>query len=186
MTSNGFRHPYNLSDPINPTHYESQYYAKDARPAEPIRTGTSSGNRANKPHPLQEFMVFRFKPMKQITNPNSEWSLPIGDKLLSQIIQNQFKSTYASDYVNNVEEKARFEEKVRQAEAANNMRRCKSAKYSSQSTQQFEPFKYNTPFNYESLNISPTRYACNKVFNKQAVGIVPELSKYWLNYGGIN
>jgi hypothetical protein len=44
-------------------------------------------------------MVFRFRPMKPVVNYNSDWSQSIGDTLLTQVIKNQMKSTYASDYV---------------------------------------------------------------------------------------
>jgi hypothetical protein len=131
-------------------------------------------------------MVFRFKPLKSLTNPNSDWSQPLGDKLLSQIIQNQFKSTYATDYVNNVEEKAKFEEKERQMLRPSTAAvvRWKSERELEQ--QHYEPFKYNDPFTYESMNIAPKRYACNKYFTKQAVGIVPEVPNFLINYSGIN
>ena len=57
MTSNLFRTPYNLGDPIGTTHYDDTYYKKDINRREPIRTGTSSGNRNNNPHPTQ--VLFR-------------------------------------------------------------------------------------------------------------------------------
>jgi hypothetical protein len=44
-------------------------------------------------------MIFRFRPMKPIVNPNSDWSKKLGDTLITQVIKNQMKSTYASDYV---------------------------------------------------------------------------------------
>jgi len=37
--------------------------------------------------------------MKPIVNPNSDWSKKLGDTLITQVIKNQMKSTYASDYV---------------------------------------------------------------------------------------
>jgi hypothetical protein len=129
-------------------------------------------------------MTFRFKPMKEIVNPCSDWSQQIGDKLLSQVIQSQMKSTYASDFVNNVEEKAKFEERMRQATRSSTAAAARWKPNYGQQT--FPPFQYNQPFNYESVNISPTRYGCNKYFTKKAVGIVPEVSRYWVNYSGIN
>ena len=54
---------------------------------------------------FKEFMIFRFKPLKITDDVYSDWSQPIGDKLISQVIQNQFKSVMKTDYVNNVEEK---------------------------------------------------------------------------------
>ena len=60
MTSNAFRAPFNLGDPIGATHYDQQYYAKTTEKEEPIRSGTSSGNRCHKPHPLKVLYFFLF------------------------------------------------------------------------------------------------------------------------------
>ena len=60
MTSNAFRVPYNLSDPIGPSHYDSQYYHKTVKKEEPIRSGTSSGYRSNNPHPSQVLISLLF------------------------------------------------------------------------------------------------------------------------------
>jgi hypothetical protein len=51
VTSNGFRVPFNLGDPIGSSHYDLTFYEKEIKRQEPIRTGTASGTRANKPHP---------------------------------------------------------------------------------------------------------------------------------------
>jgi hypothetical protein len=134
-------------------------------------------------------MVFRFKPMKEITNPTSDWSQPIGDKLLSQVIKSQMKSTYASDFVNNVEEKAKYEERTRQL-ASRPVTAAGAARWRTSVRNSADPvypqFQYNVPFNYESVNLAPTRYGCNKFFTKKAVGIVPDCSRYWINNSGIN
>jgi hypothetical protein len=53
MTSNGFRVPYNLGDPIGTSHYDETFYPKVGKQVVPIRAATSSGTRCNKPHPLQ-------------------------------------------------------------------------------------------------------------------------------------
>ena len=50
-TSNAFRVPFNLSDPIGSSHYDEIYTSKYTGKAEPIRTGTASGTRSNNPHP---------------------------------------------------------------------------------------------------------------------------------------
>ena len=99
MTSNAFRNPYNLSDPIGASHYDETYYQKEMTREQPIRTGTASGTRNNNPHPSKEFMIFRFRPMKPIVNPNSDWSKKVGDTLITQVIKNQMRSTYKSEYV---------------------------------------------------------------------------------------
>ncbi len=67
MTSNSFRNPYNLSDPIGASHYDETFYKKDVTREEPIRTGTSSGNRNNNPHPSKvEFHYYSL--LKHILN----------------------------------------------------------------------------------------------------------------------
>lgn len=58
MTSNAFRVPYNLSDPIGATHYDTQFYPKSIKREEPIRTATASGTRSNKPHPSKVYFFF--------------------------------------------------------------------------------------------------------------------------------
>ncbi len=60
MTSNAFRQPYNLSDPIGASHYDETYYQKKIQLEEPIRTGTASGTRSNKPHPSKVIMLLNF------------------------------------------------------------------------------------------------------------------------------
>lgn len=148
-------------------------------------------------------MVFRFRPLKPVLNPNSDWSKSIGDTLLTQVIKNQMKSTYAQDYViffkdfylnnfvlfnfyfflkiNNVEEKRKFEERakheLRPSTAALRLQAKKQKE--EEASKQMEPIVYNHPFKYESLYISPTRYACNKLHQTPAVGIVPGCSRFW-------
>lgn len=183
LTSNAFRVPFNLSDPIGPSHYDEEFNPKYTGKAEPLRTGTSSGNRSNNPHPSQEFMVFRFRPYNPSSNPNCDWSQPIGDKLISQIIKNQMKSTYKSDFVNNVEEKKKFEERARMSMRPSMPARMAEWKRERESEMDktWNPMQYNHPFKYESLNIAPTRFGSNKLHGCQtpAYGIVPSCSSFW-------
>jgi hypothetical protein len=53
MTSNGFRVPFNLNEPIGTTHYDDTFYQKQIHLVEPIRAATASGNRCHKPHPTK-------------------------------------------------------------------------------------------------------------------------------------
>lgn len=59
-TSNAFRVPFNLSDPIGSSHYDLTYYEKEIDRRPPIRTGTASGTRANNPHPSKVNFKHRF------------------------------------------------------------------------------------------------------------------------------
>lgn len=129
-------------------------------------------------------MVFRFRPLKLETNPRSDWSRPIGDKLISQVIKNQMKSTYANDYINNVEEKAKFQERARQI--TNPSSYMLQSQFRSQQEldkkNSISEFKYNDPFSYESIFISPSRYASNMRHQEPAIGVVPGCSSFWKNY----
>jgi hypothetical protein len=62
ITSNAFRVPFNLGDPIGSSHYDETYYPKYTGKAEQIRTGTASGTRANNPHPSQVIHLAKNKP----------------------------------------------------------------------------------------------------------------------------
>lgn len=183
VTSNAFRVPFNLGDPIGASHYDSEYAPKFTGKAEPLRTGTASGQRSNNPHPSQEFMVFRFRPLKSSVNPNCDWSKPIGDKLIAQVIKNQMKSTYKSDFINNVEEKKKFEERARMTEMPSAPARLAAWKKEREleMDRSWQPMHYNHPFKYESLNIAPTRFGSNVLHGcqKPAYGIVPSCSSFW-------
>lgn len=128
-------------------------------------------------------MVFRFRPYKFSENPNCDWSKPIGDKLLAQVIKNQMKSTYKSDFVNNVEEKKKFEERARQTLMPSNPARLAAWKKEREAEmdRSWAPMNYNHPFKYESLNIAPTRFGSNIIHGcqKPAYGIVPSCSTFW-------
>jgi hypothetical protein len=111
-------------------------------------------------------------------------SQPIGDKLISQVIKNQMKSVMKTDYVNNVEEKAKFEEiernTIRPSTGAQLMK-WKSLKILEQK-RSMPSMPINYPFNYESLYISPSRFGSNIKHQEAAVGIVPGVSKFRHDY----
>ncbi len=50
-TSNLFRFPYKINDPIGVSHYDQEFYDKAYAKRSLIRTGSSSGFRNNNPHP---------------------------------------------------------------------------------------------------------------------------------------
>ena len=123
-------------------------------------------------------MVFRFRPLKinnQYQSLLSRGYTQIEDNLIERAIKNQMRSTYATDYINNVEAKRRFEEEKKHLVDTSHLKYVKNARKNTiEPNQQFEPFYYNNPFSYESLNIAPTRYGCNKNHQKAAIGIVPD------------
>jgi hypothetical protein len=126
-------------------------------------------------------MVFRFRPLKSIENPISDWSQPVGDQLIAQVIKNQMKSTYSTDYVNNVEEKAKFVEREKQLQRPSYSSRVLQWQRSRNSEQlkHRPPIIFNNPFSFQSIYPSPTRYGSNIKHKQSAYGIVPECSRFW-------
>lgn len=58
-SSQGFTASHPLEGPIGDTHYTEEFFEKPNRPATPIRSGTASGSRSNKPHPPEVGYGFR-------------------------------------------------------------------------------------------------------------------------------
>ena len=131
-------------------------------------------------------MVFRFRSGPISVNPNCDWSQPIGDKLLSQVIKIQMKSTYKSDFINNVEKKREFEERAKHTQMPSSTARLAAWKKDREAEMDnaWPPMHYNHPFKYESLNIAPTRFGSNVLHGCQtpAYGIVPSCSSFWHDY----
>lgn len=53
VTDNLFQYPHKLGDPIGISYYNQEFYNKPSAKREPIRTGTASGKRNNRPHPTK-------------------------------------------------------------------------------------------------------------------------------------
>ncbi|CAF0874094.1 unnamed protein product, partial [Didymodactylos carnosus] len=91
--------PYQLGDPIGIGQYQDQYNDKGYCRSPPIRTGTSSGTRANNPHPLTEFMVWRYPKMSGDNPYNQDDPDSDQQEQIKQALKNQLTSTYRSDYL---------------------------------------------------------------------------------------
>ena len=80
-----------------------------------------------------------------------------------------------------MEQKARFEERAKQVLRPSTAAQKYAAKKKRQQDldESVAPMTYNHPFTYESLHLSPNRYACNKMHKIPAMGIVPGCSKFW-------
>ncbi len=130
-------------------------------------------------------MIFRFRPLNPITNPKSDWSKPISDTLIKDVIKNQMKSTYSTDYVNNVEAKKAFEERCRlsQMPTTISFMEWKAQRELEQKRLNENKYPINKPFTYESMYISPTRYGSNINHQQPAYGIIPDCSTFWHDYG---
>lgn len=122
-------------------------------------------------------MIYRFKPLKLTENSENDWSKQIGNELIAQAIRNQMRSTYSTDYINNVEEKQKFEERARQKMYLSNS----SYNLDSTKNKQQNPDRLQSTYShdYEDLNSKPGRYVSNRRHQEAAVGIVPECSKFW-------
>jgi hypothetical protein len=68
MTSQGFAPQMG---PGPDTHYETEFKNKPARPVTPLRPGSSSGNRANNPHPPQVGYIIVIKDVSCIYSLNT-------------------------------------------------------------------------------------------------------------------
>ena len=128
-------------------------------------------------------MIFRYKPHKMSQYPlEDDWSRPISDKLIKQVIQNQMKSTYSSDYVNNVEQKQIYHETYKHLSKPSTISRLIELK--AIRDQEFSKQPLNKPFTYESLFNNPTRYGSNIRHQDAAQGIVPSCSSFWYEQTG--
>lgn len=184
-TSNAYRVPYNLSDPIGVTNYDAQYKDKPVDATAPILPGD---NRANKPHPTKEFIFFRFKPTKEETEARAkraargDWSVPIHDSIIKGVINYQMRSTYGSDYVNNVNRKREIQErqeKLQMPTTQQHLARKSEREQDLKTRFENRPIPTNQPFSYESHLISPFRFASNIRNRDAAYGIVPSCSAFW-------
>nr|XP_022327637.1 testis-expressed protein 26-like [Crassostrea virginica] len=99
QSSQGFAASHPLEGPVGETHYTEEFYQKPNRPATPIRSGTASGSRSNKPHPLESFMVWRFPSKAKPEQDSSPWSEQVTDEMIGQVHKRLCQSTYQSDYL---------------------------------------------------------------------------------------
>ncbi|KAK3100727.1 hypothetical protein FSP39_024323 [Pinctada imbricata] len=99
MTSQGFVASHDLGGDIGDTTYDQQYHDKPIRPATPKRSGSSSGNRNNKPHPLESFMVWKFPSKALPEDQKSPWSEELTDDMINQVHKRLCSSTYQTDYL---------------------------------------------------------------------------------------
>lgn len=98
-SSQGFTASHPLEGPIGDTHYTEEFFEKPNRPATPIRSGTASGSRSNKPHPLESFLVWRFPSKAKPEQESSPWSEQVTDEMINQVHKRLCQSTYQSDYL---------------------------------------------------------------------------------------
>ncbi|XP_075956415.1 testis-expressed protein 26 isoform X1 [Anarhichas minor] len=100
-TSTSFIDSYSQSGPFSSTVYNKDFSWKPPCKPECIRTGTSSGQRRNNPHPSQSFMKWR---LPRDAAQNSEyvgfpWKCPPSEGEIREALTAQYSSIYRCDYM---------------------------------------------------------------------------------------
>ncbi|CAH2225125.1 Hypothetical predicted protein [Pelobates cultripes] len=102
-TSNGYRNPYHLTDPIGMSIYTDDFCFKPYSKPDLIRTATASGSRSHNPNPNKkpDFIAWRL-PREQkhiLLGTHSSSKKPPTDEEMQRTMKAQFCSTYKGDYL---------------------------------------------------------------------------------------
>ncbi|XP_041357218.1 uncharacterized protein LOC121374258 isoform X2 [Gigantopelta aegis] len=163
LTSQGFTNTFNLCDPLESTTYAREYGRKPQCRSDPFRTGTASGCRANKPHPPQSFMVWRFPSNSKVPDENRVSEELMNEKI-NQIHKRMCSSTYKNDYLG-------IPQGFQVHSAFNNppdYRDC--APYSLNTSQRYS---YQGTTQVPTLQAPTTRYGSNKNKHIYPTGLIP-------------
>ncbi|KAG2456692.1 TEX26 protein, partial [Polypterus senegalus] len=100
-TSRAYAYPYERSDPIGNNSYSEEFCWKPFSKPEPIRSGSSSGNRRNNPQSSQSFIVWRIPHSEQKISVNSKspWRKTYSEEELKRALKAQYRTTYEEDYM---------------------------------------------------------------------------------------
>lgn len=182
MTSQGYATQLPESQPLGPTTYDVEFCKKDQRPASPERIGTASGNRNNKPHPPQSFMVWRFPRKTRYNNKNCSTD-PDSPRLdedltnqkLNQITKRLCHSVYQNDYLGipqGFQVKSAFTLPPDWRE---------NVPYGMDSNQRES---YQLPFQQPELIVPTTRYGSNTKKMYPSVAVIPTANKRLIGVNG--
>lgn len=172
-TSRGYTASYKLGGKIGRTQFADEYGEKrmDERTT-PIRSGTSSGARSNNPHPHQSFMVWRYgkddKRTESCGAPAANRNYKqLSDSVLDEIIRDNFKSTYDNDYMG-IPQGYQMKEAIGAPDDwLEGIPRPDDTSFRR---------TYKTPQQHPAHKLGTSRYDCNKLYVKPAVGIVPTVT----------
>ncbi|ELT93374.1 hypothetical protein CAPTEDRAFT_212919 [Capitella teleta] len=90
---------YDRRAPVSSTTYQNEFYSKGNCKATAIRSGSSSGQRNNNPHPFPSFMTWKL-PRKSTQGTSLHVRGPeISSEAIEKVIRNQMSSTYQNDYL---------------------------------------------------------------------------------------
>ncbi|XP_067102323.1 testis-expressed protein 26-like [Osmerus mordax] len=165
-TTKAFRNPYSLCGPVGSTVYNQDFHWKPVCKPDCIRTGSSSGNRRNNPHPSQSFMVWRLpKGSKQLAaDGQSQWKNPPSEEELRNTLTAQYRSTYRTDFLGVPQGYHRNQTILAPLS-------CKQqAPYSIQTEMRHN---YQEPRQKSALQGNMSRYGCNALHEVAPRGIVP-------------
>lgn len=98
-STQAFQAPYTVSGPIGNSNYRAEYCMKSAPMADHVRTGTSSGNRRNNPHPTEEFMNWRIPGQRRGEKKRSAAAFNLTDEIMDRVCRGTLRSTYQADYL---------------------------------------------------------------------------------------
>nr|XP_006814978.1 PREDICTED: uncharacterized protein LOC102805685 [Saccoglossus kowalevskii] len=96
-TKNSYQAYHELNGRLGTPHYDEQFTWKPPSKREPIRAGSSSGNRRNNPHPHESFMVWKFP--KGVPEDQKLYPSDLTDSMMDEICMDKCKSTYQDDYL---------------------------------------------------------------------------------------
>ncbi|XP_064610080.1 testis-expressed protein 26-like [Liolophura sinensis] len=172
-TSQGYATTNDKRGPIGMTLYTEDFGNKPINLCDPIRSGTSSGERNNNPHPKQAFMTWRFpshgrkKYVRQLT-----CNEPLTKEKINYIHRRMCCSTYQKDYLGipqGFQMKSAYDlppdwkrNVVYSVETSNRM-------------------AYQNPKGVPELALPSTRYGSNRTKNKAAVGTIPMINRCLLD-----
>ncbi|CAL1541209.1 unnamed protein product [Lymnaea stagnalis] len=176
MTSQGYATTVPKSQPPGPTTYDVEFCNKYQRPASPERAGTASGNRNNRPHPPQSFMVWRFpRKNKYNLDPLERPSEELTNEKLNQITKRLCHSVYQNDYLG-------IPQGFQVKSAFNLPPDWKdSVPYGMESNQRQS---YQLPFQQRELLLPTSRYGSNDKKDISAVAAIPTANKRIIGLNG--
>ncbi|XP_069130196.1 uncharacterized protein [Argopecten irradians] len=172
MSSQGFAASHDLNGPIGATTYHNDFTPVPQRPASPVRSGTASGSRNNKPHPLQSFMVWKFPSRARAEQKESPWSEELTDDMIKQVHKRLCQSTYQSDYLGIPQ--------GFQVKTAYNLPPDWKANipYTLDSVARYS---FQTPSQQDELRLPASRYGSNKKKQVVASGTIPTASNRYMH-----
>ncbi|XP_066555809.1 testis-expressed protein 26 isoform X2 [Amia ocellicauda] len=168
-TSKAYRVSYELGDPVGASFYSQEFCWKPFSKPDHIRSGTSSGNRRNNPHPSQSFMVWQLpKQEKQIsTDSRSPWKKPPSEEEIRKALTAQYRSTYKTDYLG-IPQGFQVKHVI---PAPLNWKRDIPRCSLTETRHHYQPPKHNP-----DLRSSTSRYGSNTQHRVPAKGVVPSVT----------